>query len=60
MKRQTSLGDFISALYDSVDASGRTQPTSEVVAACTIELLWRQRKRSVLAAILGGPDLVLH
>ncbi|HKE14590.1 MAG TPA: hypothetical protein VKB80_06990 [Kofleriaceae bacterium] len=59
MKKRTSLGDFISALYDQVDAG--TAQGSEFVTACTLELLLRQGKRNVLAAIFGTPDtLLLH
>ncbi len=60
MKRQTSLGDVISALYDTVDPTVGLRSASEVVAACTLELLWRQRKQSIIAALLATPDLVFN
>jgi hypothetical protein len=58
MKKRTSLGDFISALYDQVDA-GTAQGSSEFVAACTLELLLRQGKRNVLAALFNTPESIL-
>jgi hypothetical protein len=60
MKRQTSLGDIISALYDTVDASGATRAASHIVTACTLELLLRQRKRVLIAALCEPPELLLH
>lgn len=59
MKRLTSLGDLVSALYDTVEA-GTARPASEVVTACTLTLLLRQRKREIIAALLGEPEAVLH
>lgn len=60
MKRQTSLGDIISALYDTVDASGATRVASHIVTACTLDLLLRQRKGTLIAALCEPPELLLH
>jgi hypothetical protein len=61
MKRRTSLGDFISALYDTVDISGAVHSVSEVVTACTLDLLLRQRRRNLIAALCDPAQAdVLH
>ncbi len=60
MKRQTSLGDIISALYDTVDAVGATGAASQIVTACTLDLLFRQRKRVLIAALCEPPEQLLH
>lgn len=60
MKSHTSLGDIISALYDTVDASGATRSASHIVTACTLDLLLRQRKRVLIAALCEPPQLLLH
>jgi hypothetical protein len=60
MKRQTSLGDFISALYDTVDAAGASGAASQIVTACTLDVLLRQRKRVVLAALCHQQEVLLH
>lgn len=60
MKRQTSLGDIISALYDTVDAAGATGATGQIVTACTLDLLLRQRKRVLIAALCEPPEHLLH
>ena len=51
MKRRTSLGDFISELYDTIDTTGSVHGTSAVVTACTLDLLRRQRRRNLIAAL---------
>jgi hypothetical protein len=60
MKRLTSLGDFISALYDQFDAADTSRPPGEIVTACTLDLLLRQRKRTVIAALLDPQVSWLH
>lgn len=60
MKRQTSLGDFISALYDSLDADNAARPASQVVTACTLDLLLRQRNRRVIAALFDPAESDLN
>jgi hypothetical protein len=59
MKQQTSLGDFISALYDTLAPGDREEAprsTSEVVGACTFELLRRQRNRRMIAELFQPSD----
>ena len=59
MKQQTSLGEFISSLYDTLapgDREGAERSTSEVVGACTFELLRRQRNRRMIAALFQPID----
>lgn len=59
MKQQTSLGEFISALYDTLgpgDREDAARSTSEVVGACTFELLRRQRNRRMIAALFQPID----
>lgn len=58
MKMRTSLGDFISALYDTVDPAQPSR-SSEIVAACTYELLLRQRKSTVIAELFDPSDVGL-
>jgi hypothetical protein len=60
MKRQMSLGDFISALYDTVDAAGASGAASQIVTACTLDVLLKQRKRIVLAALCDAQETQLH
>jgi len=60
MKRHTSLGDIISALYDTVDAAGATPESGHIVTACTLDLLLRQRKRVLIAALCEPPEQLLH
>ena len=60
MKRHTSLGDIISALYDTVDAAGATSESGHIVTACTLDLLLRQRKRVLIAALCEPPEQLLH
>jgi hypothetical protein len=60
MKRQMSLGDFISALYDTVDAAGASTAASQIVTACTLDVLLKQRKRIVLAALCDPAEAPLH
>ena len=56
MPKHTSLGELITALYDA--AADEIEPTDErsddVVAACTIDVLLRNRKRNrkVLAELV--------
>jgi hypothetical protein len=59
MKQQTSIGEFISALYDTLapgDLEDAEHSTSEVVGACTFELLRRQRNRRMIAALFQPTD----
>jgi hypothetical protein len=60
MKQQTSLGDIISALYDAVDPDNASRPASQVVTACTLDLLLRQRNRRVIAALFDRAEGDLH
>jgi hypothetical protein len=66
MNSSTSLGDFISALYDTIDRSSDVDSTvdggatSAVVTACTLELLRRQRRGNVIAALFDVADVTLH
>jgi hypothetical protein len=60
MKRQTSLGDIISELYDTVDASRASHAASHIVTACTLDLLLRQRKRVLIAALCEPAEPLLH
>lgn len=59
MKQQTSLGEFISALYDTFtpgDRDDAERSTSQVVGACTFELLRRQRNRRVIVELFQPAD----
>ncbi len=57
MKRRTSLGDFISTLYDTIDTDGSSySAASQVVTACTLDLLLRQRNRRVIAALFDPAE----
>jgi hypothetical protein len=59
MKQQTSLGEFISALYDTLAPDDRMdgeRSTSEVVGACTFEMLRRQRNRRMIAELFQPGD----
>ena len=59
MKQQTSLGEFISALYDTLapgDSKDGVRSTSQVVGACTFELLRRQRNRRMIAELFQPVD----
>lgn len=60
MNRRTSLGDLISALYDTVDDAAEERSASEVVTACTLDVLMRQRKGTVIAALLETQGPILH
>lgn len=54
MKRRTSLGDFISALYDTIDTDSGARFNSKMVTACTLDLLLRQRNGRVIAALFDA------
>jgi len=57
MKKQTSLGDFISALYDTLDTED-SPATSQVVTACTLQVLLRQRNSRVIAELFEPAETV--
>ena len=50
MPKCTSLGDLITALYDA--ASDMEGDANEIVAACTIDVLLRQRRRRLVAELV--------
>ena len=54
MTRHMSLGDLITALYDTVDHLAPSGPrVDHIVAACTVDLLLRQRKPRLLAELVA-------
>jgi len=61
MKKRTSLGDLISELYDTVHTFGGPRSVSQMVTVCTLDLLLRQRRRGLIAALFTPPEpVVLH
>ncbi len=60
MKTRTSLGNLISELYDTVHGFDGTHAVSHVVTVCTLDLLMRQRRRGLIAALLNPPETILH
>jgi hypothetical protein len=56
MNRQASLGDLITALYDAASEESDEDSTDSIVAACTVDVLMRLRRRRLVAELVLPSD----
>lgn len=60
MSKHTSLGELITALYDAASEEAEEETANDIVAACTIDVLLRQRCRRLVAELVLPSDLLTN